>query len=91
MEGSRRRTGGRAGALEKSPKCFSRKSLTVPKNVAQCRNYPNPYLYTLCRTIPYLNTLSRTIPYVSTLRKDPTLAQNQILVGSQSESSSKNP
>ena len=33
-----------------------------------------------CRTVPKL-------PYVITLRKNPNLAQNQILVGSQSESS----
>ena len=50
-----------------------------------------PYLNTLARTIPYLNTLSRTIPYLNTLRKNPNLAQNQILVGSQSESSTKKP
>ena len=48
-------------------------------------HYPN----TLSRTIPYLNTLSRTIPYLNTLRKNPNLAQNQIFVGSQSESSTK--
>ena len=48
-----------------------------------------PYLNTLNRTIPYLNTLSRTIPYLNTLRKNPNLAQNQILVGSQSELSTK--
>ena len=50
-----------------------------------------PYLNTLNRTIPYLNTLSRTIPYLNTLRKNPNLAQNQILVGSQSELSTKKP
>ena len=50
-----------------------------------------PYLNTLSRTIPHLNTLSRTIPYLNTLRKNPNLAQNQIFVGSQSESSTKNP
>ena len=50
-----------------------------------------PYLYTLNRTIPYLNTLSRTIPCLNTLRKNPSLAQNQNLVGSQSESSTKKP
>ena len=49
-----------------------------------------PYLNTLSRTIPYLNTLSRTTPYLNTLRKNPKLAQNQIPVGSQSESSMKN-
>ena len=48
-----------------------------------------PYLNTLSRTLPYLNTLSRTIPYVNTLGKNPILAQNQILVGSQSQSSTK--
>ena len=50
-----------------------------PKNVAQCRKYPIPYLYTSSRTIPYiytlnrnifyLNTLSRTIPYLNTLSR----------------------
>ena len=50
-----------------------------------------PYLNTLSRTIPYLNTLSRTIPYLNTLRKNPNLTQNQILVGRQSESSTKKP
>ena len=50
-----------------------------------------PYLNTLSRTIPSLNTLSRTIPYLNTLRKNPSLAQNRILVGSQSEWSTKNP
>ena len=59
--------------------------------------YPNTlsrtihYLNTLSRTIPYLNTLSRTIPYLNTLGKNPKLTQNQILIGSQSESSTKNP
>ena len=48
-----------------------------------------PYLNTLNRTIHYLNTLSRTIPYLNTLRQNPNLAQNQFLVGSQSESSTK--
>ena len=58
-----------------------------------------PYLNTLSRTIPYLNTLSRTIhyhktlsrtiPYLNTLRENRNLAQSQILVGSQSESSTK--
>ena len=46
-----------------------------------------PYPNTLSRTIPYLNTLSRIIPYLNTLRKNPNLTQNQLLVGSQSESS----
>ena len=50
-----------------------------------------PYLNTLSRIIPYLNTLSRTLPYLNTLRKNPNLAQNQILVGSQSELSTKKP
>ena len=50
-----------------------------------------PYLNTLSRLIPYVKTLSRTIPYLNTLRKNPNLTQNQILVGSQSESSTKNP
>ena len=50
-----------------------------------------PYLKTLSRTIPYLNTLSRTIPYLNTLRKNPNLAQNQISVGSQSESRTLKP
>ena len=50
-----------------------------------------PYLNTLSRTIPYLNTLSRTIPYLNTLGKNPNLAQNQILVGSQSESRTLKP
>ena len=50
-----------------------------------------PYLNTSSRTIPYLNTLSRTIHYLYTLRKNQNLAQNQILVGSQSKSSTKNP
>ena len=50
-----------------------------------------PYVNTLSRTIPYLNTLSRTIPYLNTLRKNPNLAHNQILVGSQSEGSTKKP
>ena len=87
----------RAGAGE--PK-IRKKNLKVPKTVAQCRKYPIlylytlsrtiPYLYTLNRTIPYLNTLSRTIPSLNTLRKNPNLTQNQILVGSQSESSTKN-
>ena len=49
------------------------------------------YIDTLSRTTPYLNTLSRTIPYLNTLGKNPNLDQNQILVGSQSESSTKNP
>ena len=40
-----------------------------PKVVAQCRKYPNPYLYTLSRTIPYLYTLNRTIPYLITLSR----------------------
>ena len=50
-----------------------------------------PYLNTLNRTIPYLNTLTRTIPYLNTLKKNPNLAQNQILVGSQSESRTLKP
>ena len=50
-----------------------------------------PYLNTLSRTTPYLNTLSRTIPYLNTLKKNPNLTQNRILVGSQSESSTKKP
>ena len=72
------------------------KKNSVSKTVAQCRKNPIPYLYTLSRTIPYLytlnqtipylNTLSRTIPYLNTLRKHANLAQNQILVGSQSKS-----
>ena len=101
------------------------------KIVAQCRNFPIPYLYTLSRTIPfpytlnrtipylytlnrtipylnslnrtipyrntlsrtipYPNTLSVTIPYPNTLGKNPNLNQNQILVGSQSDSSTKEP
>ena len=48
---------------------FFRKSLTVPKTVKQCRNYPIPYLNALNQTIPYLNTLSRTIPYLNTLSR----------------------
>ena len=60
---------------------------TIPYLNTLSRNIP--YLNTLSRTIPYLNTLSRTIPYLNTLRKNPNLAQNQILVGSQSESSTK--
>ena len=48
-----------------------------------------PYLNTLSRTITYLNTLNRIIPYLNTLRKNPNLNQNQILVGSQSEPSTK--
>ena len=54
-------------------------------------NRTTPYLYTLNRTIPYLNTLSRNIPYLNTLRKNTILAQNQILVGSQSETSTIKP
>ena len=50
-----------------------------------------PYVSTLSRTIPYLSTLSRTIPYLNTLRKNPNVDQNQILVCSQSEPSTKNP
>ena len=59
--------------------------------------YPNtlsrtiPYLNTLSRTTPYLNTLNRFIPKPNTLRKNPNLTQNQIFVGSQSESSTKKP
>ena len=49
------------------------------------------YLKTLSQTIPYLKTLSQTIPYLNTLRKNPNLAQNQILVGSQSESRTLKP
>ena len=68
---------------------------TIPylNTLSRLISYPNtlsrtiPYLNTLSRTIPYLNTLSRTIPYLNTLRKNPKLTQNQILVGSQSESS----
>ena len=57
--------------VEKSicAKKLFRNSLTVPKNVEQCRKYPIPYLNTLKRTIPYLNTLSRTIPYLNTLNR----------------------
>ena len=72
-------------------------SRTVP--YVNALNRTIPYLKTLSliisyvnrfsRTIPYLITLSRTIPYLNTLRKNPNLAQNQILVGSQSESSTK--
>ena len=60
-----------------------------PKIAAQCRKYPISYLYTLSQTKAYLYTLSRTIPHLNTLRKNPNLAQNQILIGSQSESSTK--
>ena len=49
-----------------------------------------PYPNTLSRTIPYLNTLNRIIPFLNTIRKNPNLTQNQILVGSQSQSSTKN-
>ena len=48
-----------------------------------------PYLSTWSRTIPHLNTLNRIIPYLNTKRKNSNLTQNQILVGSQSESSTK--
>ena len=78
-----------------------RKFEKKPHRVAQCRKCPipyiqtlsqtTPYLYKLNRTIPYLYTLTRTIPYLNTLRKTPNLAQNQILVGSQPESSTKEP
>ena len=60
-------------------------SRTIPYLYTLSRTIP--YLNTLNRTIPYLNALSRTIPYLNTL-KNPHLAQNQILVGSQSESRS---
>ena len=44
---------------------FFRKSLTVPKTVAQCRKHPTPYLNTC---ITYLNTLIRlAAPYLNTL------------------------
>ena len=60
-------------------------SRTIPYLNTLSRNIP--YVNTLSRTIPYLKTLNRTIPYLNTSRKNPNLAQNQILVGSQSESS----
>ena len=43
-----------------------RKSLRVPKIVAQCRKYPIPYLNTLNRTIPYAYTLPKAIAYLNT-------------------------
>ena len=84
-EGSR---GGREGGRE-CPKNF-RKYLTVPKLVAQCQKYPIAYLFILSRTLLYLYALSRTITYLNTLNKNPNPAQNQIIVGSHSESSTKN-
>ena len=74
-------------------------SLTIPYRNTLSRIIPYvntlsrtiPYLNTLTRTFPYLNTLSRTIHYLNTLRKNPNLAQNQILVGSQSESRTLKP
>ena len=65
---------------------FSKKLLTMPKTVAQCRKYRIPYLNTLGRTIPYLNTLTRTIPYLNKLTRTIiylntlTSAANQIRV-----------
>ena len=73
----------RAGALEESSKNFSRRSLTVPKIVAQCRKYPIPYLNTLRdHSISLYNTEDtilihfrpilkhcRTIPYFNTLSR----------------------
>ena len=61
----------------------------MPKIVEQGPKYPIPYLYTLSRTVPSLNRLSRTLHYVNTLTKNANLTQNQFLVGSQSEPSTK--
>ena len=69
---------------------------TIPSLYTLTRT--TPYLNTLSRFLPYVNALSRTIPYLNTLsrthpilihQEKPNLAQNQILVGSQSESSMK--
>ena len=50
------------------------------------------YLNTLSRlSDPSPNTLSRTILNLITLRKNPNLTQNEILVGSQSESTTREP
>ena len=62
---------------------------TIPYFITLSRTIPYPN--TLSRTIAYLKTLSRTIPYLNTLRKNPNLAQHQVLVGNQSESSTKKP
>ena len=72
-------------------------SRTIPylKTLSRIITYVNilsrtiPYLNTLSRTTPYLSTLSRTTPYLNTFGKNPNLAQNQILVGRQSESTTK--
>ena len=64
-------------------------SRTIPCRLTLSRTIPS--LNTLSRTIPYLNTLNRIIPYLNTLRKNTNLTENQILVGSQSESSTKKP
>ena len=51
-----------------------------------------PKLYPIlihCRN--YTLSIAETIPHLKTLRKNPSITQNQILVGSQSESSKKNP
>ena len=64
-------------------------SRTIPYLITLSRTIP--YLNTLSRTIPYLNTFNRIIPYLNTLRKNRNSTQNQILVGSQSESSTKKP
>ena len=65
-----RQGGTEAGAGAGGPKNPKKiESLTVPKIVAQCRKYPNPYHYTLSRTIPYLYTLNRTIPYLNILSR----------------------
>ena len=66
---------------------FSTLNQTIPNHNTLSRTIP--YLNTLSRAIPYLNTLSRSIPYLNTLSKHPILTQKQILVGSQSESSTK--
>ena len=55
----------RGGPGNRSKNC-SRKSLTVPKIVAQCPKRVIPYLYTLNRTIAYAYTLPNAIAYLNT-------------------------
>ena len=61
---SPRRNNYTRGGPGKKSKKFSRKSLTVPKNVAQCRKQVISYLYTLKRTIAY--ALPNAIAYLNT-------------------------
>ena len=61
-----RRNNSPCGGPEKSSKSLSRKSLTVPKNVAHCRKRVIPYLYTLKLTIAHAYTLPNAIPYLNT-------------------------